>query len=442
MDARPLLLILLISVVLAGAGWHWRARPPSRVPTGVGRRRRWHPRTPDDCPQCRGTALDRVPGAALAPSVRPWAEVKSRRGAPKRRPTQGYACPTSTCPYFGIADERIHALIAYGHHGTRERIPDLRCQACGAKFSARRGTALYHLKSPSTRVGEVLSALAEGLDVAAAVRVFGYREATITRWLIRAGQHAERLHDVLLRDLCLPHVQLDEIRTRLRARAQVIWLWVAIDPLTKLIPAWHLGPRTQDSAHQVVHAVRLVLAPSCVPVVTSDGLRHYYYALTAHFGRWIRSGRRRAWQVADALLYGQVQKVYQRRRLVRVHHRMRCGSLVHLRGRLQALGLSGRLNTAFVERVNLTLRQSVAALTRRTWSTARSTPRLLLEVAWWRAYYHFVRPHRSLRLALPAPQARGGRRQARRYRARTPAMAAGLTTQRWRGAEVLALPCG
>jgi IS1 family transposase len=387
-------------------------------------------------------ALDRKPGATLSPSVRPWGEIKSRRGAPKRRPTAGYACPTPACPYFGISDERVHALIAYGCHGTRERIPDLCCQACGTKFSVRHGTALYRLKTPSTRVGEVLSALAEGLDSGAAVRVFGHRDATITRWLHRASQQAERLHAGLLRDLGLPHLQLDEIRTRLRARAQVLWLWVAIDPLTKLIPAWQLGPRTQESAHRLVHAVHLVLAPGGVPVVTSDGLRLYYYALTAHFGRWVRCGRRRVWQVADTLLYGQVQKLYRGRRLIRVRHRMRCGTLGDLRGTLQALGLSGRLNTAFVERVNLTLRQSVAALSRRTWSTARSSPRLGVEVAWWRAYYHFVRPHGSLRVALPAPQARGGRRQACRYRARTPAMAAGLTTRRWKVVEVLALPCG
>jgi IS1 family transposase/transposase-like protein len=430
--------------VLAGAWWHWRARSPSGAPTGVGRRRHWHPRTPDDCPCCRGTALDRVPGAAIAPSVRPWVEVKSRRGAPKRQPTAGYACPTPTCPYFGITDARIHALIAYGQHGTQERIPDLRCQACGTKFTARRGTALYRLKTPSSRVGVVLSALAEGLDVGAAVRVFGYRETTVTRWLIRAGQHAERLHQALFHDLHLPHVQLDEIRTRLRARARVLWLWVAFDPLSKVIPVLHLGPRTQDAAHQVVHALRVILPPDGVPAVTSDGLRLYYYALTyaltAHFGRWVRCGRRRVWQVTDALLYGQVQKVYRRRCLVRVHHRMRCGTFGDLRTVLQSLGLSGRLNTAFVERVNLTLRQSVAALSRRTWSTARRTPRLLVEVAWWRAYYHFVRPHRSLRVALPTPQARGGGRQAQRYRVRTPAMAAGLTTRRWSPVELLAMP--
>jgi hypothetical protein len=272
MDGRPLLFLIVICVVLAEAGWRWRARRPSGGPQGIGRRRCWHPRTPDDCPCCRGTALDRAPGAASAPSVRPWAEVKSRRGAPKRRPTQGYACPTRTCPYFGIADDRIHALIAYGQHGIQERIPDLRCQACGTKFSARRGTALYRLKTPSTRVGEVLCALAEGLDVAAAVRVFGYRETTITRWLLRAGQHAERLHHALVHDLHLPHIQLDEIRTRLRARERVLWLWVAVDPLSKVIPVLYLGARTQEAAHQVVHALRAVLTPDGVPVVTSDGL--------------------------------------------------------------------------------------------------------------------------------------------------------------------------
>jgi IS1 family transposase len=344
--------------------------------------------------------------------------------------------------YYGITDERLHALVAYGAHGQRERIPDLRCQACGAKFSVRWGSALYRLKTPSSQVGVVLSVLAEGLDVGAAVRVFGYREATITRWLNRAGEHAERLHEVLLRDLSLAHVQLDEIRTRLRARARVLWLWVAFDPVSKVIPVLYLGARTQEAAHRVVHALRTVLLAGEVPVVTTDGLRLYFYALTAHFGQWIGRGRHRAWQVADTLVYGQVQKLYRRRRLVRVHHRMRCGTLEQLRGRLQALGLSGRLNTAFIERVNLTLRQSVAALTRRTWSTARGTPRLRLEVAWWRAYYHLVRPHRSLRLALPTPQARGGRRQACRYRTRTPAMAAGLTPRRWKVVEVLALPCG
>src|SRR4051812_39966973 len=117
---------------------------------------------------------------------------------------------------------------------------------------------------------------------------------------------------------------------------------------------------------------------------------------------------------------------------------MRCGILENLQTTLIRQGLSGRLNTAFVERVNLTLRQGVAALSRRTWATAQTAPGLARQVAWWRAYYHFVRPHHSLRVPLPASPLPSGRR--RRYRARTPAMAAGIATRRWTVAELLAAP--
>ena len=340
--------------------------------------------------------------------------------------TDGYACRRPECAYVGITDAQIHALVADGHQGRTDRIQQFRCQACGAKVSARWGTALAHLKTPPTRIGEVLSALAEGLAVSAAVRVFGHGEGTITRWRNRAAQHAERVHRQFLRGLHLPHLQLDEIRTRLRVRERVTWLWVALDPCTKLIPALALGPRTQQTAHTLVHSLRATLAPACIPVITTDGLRLYFYAITAHFGRWIAAGRRRRWAVDPALLYGQLHKRYQRRRLVRISYQMQCGSHRALRLSMRALGWSGKLQTAFVERVNLTVRQSIAALTRRTWATAQTAVGLQQQLDWWRGYYHFVRPHLSLR--------QGGR-------VRTPAMAAGLVTHRWTAAEFLGYPC-
>jgi len=78
----------------------------------------------------------------------------------------------------------------------------------------------------------VLSALAEGLDPSAAERVFGFRQATITTWLSRAGEHAQTLHERFFCHLQLPYLQLDELRTRLRSAKQILWLWLAIDPLT------------------------------------------------------------------------------------------------------------------------------------------------------------------------------------------------------------------
>jgi hypothetical protein len=145
-----------------------------------------------------------------------------------------------------------------------------------------------------------------------------------------------------------------------------------------------LGPRTQHMAHRVIHSLRQILAPGCVPLFTSDGLNFYFYALTAHFGHWLQVSRRGRkalrWQVATELIYGQVKKCYRRRKLVRVTHLLRLGTEADLTIALQRLGFSGRLNTAFMERVNLTVRHGVAWLARRTWATVKPAPQLLVHL--------------------------------------------------------------
>jgi hypothetical protein len=119
---------------------------------------------------------------------------------------------------------------------------------------------------------------------------------------------------------------------------------------------------------------------------------------------------------------------------------MRCGTRAALQAALRGLGLSGRLTTAFVERLNLTVRRSVAALAGRTWATMQEAPQLLLQLEWWRAYEHFVRPQASLRQALGTQSggAGGGSPSARRQR--TPAMAAFLTGRRSPVGDLLSCP--
>ncbi len=441
-----LLVCLLLSLVLL---WRldWFPLRPSSSQGGAKRstlHRLLKPRCPDDCPACRlASPASSAVGPVSAP-MRPWCEVKSRRGAPKRVNTAGFACPNRMCLYCGITDAHIHALVGDGKHGQAERIQTFRCQACRTTFSARRDTPLYRLKTPSQQIAVVLSALAEGLDPSAAERVFGYRQTTITAWLTRAGEHAQSLHERFFCHLQLPHLQLDELRTRLRSATQVLWLWLAIDPCTKILPVLHLGPRTQHMAHLLIHSLRQRLASGCLPLFTSDGLNLYFYALTAHFGQWLQVGRRgreiRRWQVASGLIYSQVKKCYRRRKLVRVTPVMRLGTQEELTITLQRLGLSGRLNTAFIERVNLTVRHGVAALARRTWATTQQSPHLQAHLEWWRAYYHFVRPHASLRVGLVQLRERGGKLVAQRYRQRTPAMAAGKTNRRWTARDVLSCP--
>ena len=204
-----LLVVCLVLLTLALL-WclDWLAFQPSHSRGGVKRsmfHRLLKPRTPDDCPVCRLASTASSGGGRAPAPVRPWGEVKSRRGAPKRIDTAGFACPNPQCQYFGSTDAHHHALVGDGKHGRAEPIQTFRCQACRTTFTSRRNTPLYRLKTPSQQVAVVLSALAEGLDPSAAERIFGYRQATITTWLTRAGQHAQTLHQRFFCHLRLPH---------------------------------------------------------------------------------------------------------------------------------------------------------------------------------------------------------------------------------------------
>jgi len=399
------------------------------------------PKTADDCPFCRAEK-DKRDDPQPKQALKPWSDVKSPRGRKKTLSTQGYACPNQACRYYGIVDERIHALVGYGRHGKTDRIQDLRCQACGRKISVRWGTALYRLKTSSTKVALILALMAEGVDVSALERVFGIREGTLRTWLTRAGLQAGKVHRHFFHHLILHHLQLDELWAQVRQGGRVVWVWAVVEASSKLVPVLKLGPRTMDLAYSVVHDLFQILQPGCIPIFTSDGLKLYFYALTAHFGRWqLPEGTRKPfWEIPSAFLYAQLKKIHRQRRLVRVERRMLCGELEYLKDGLQALGFSGKINTAFIERLNLTLRQGVSFLARRTWGMAQSTPELEVSLEWWRAYYHYARYHESLRVKLSQPQARKGKQTPRRYRRRTPAMAAGFTPHRWTVFELLSFP--
>jgi IS1 family transposase len=396
------------------------------------------PRTPDNCPHCRQAA--NTPAPAATPAVIPYAQLKSSRGRKKRIDTAGYACPYLDCGFFNNADPAVHALVGYGHHGPPDDpIQDLYCQACRRKFTARRHTPLYRLKTPPAQIAQVLYAVAEGLSPCAAARVFNLSETTVRSWITRAGQHSRCLHNRFLRALQLTHVQLDELRLKLHGAADAAWLWVTCDARTKLIPAFQLGPRTQALAHELIHELAARLTPDCLPVFSSDGLALYFYALTAHFGAWVQNlgERHRRWTVNVQLLYAQVIKRYRHRRVAEVRHQVQLGTPEAYRLALRALGFSGRIQTAFIERLNLTPRRSIAGLARRSWSTAHSLSELALQFEWWRAVYHFARPHASLR-QLVNDNSTGSARP--RYRLRTPAQAAGLVARRWSVQQLLSYP--
>lgn len=447
-DANDIVLLnLLVLVLLFGlmllVDWPnpWRRRAAVKEPVKVPRSLK--PKTGADCPLCQVGEGPHVNEGGQVVTPRPWREGRSPRGRKKGIATAGHACDNCACAYYGITDERIHALVAYGRHGKYERIQDLLCQACGRKFTVRRHTMLYRLKTHSRRVEEALTFLAEGVDVSVLERVWGIGEGTLRTWLTRAGLHAVKLHERFFQELTCRHIQLDELWASVRQESQEVWVWAAMEVTTKVVPVIQLGPRTLAMAYAVVHELcHRMKQDHPLPVFSSDGLRLYFYALTAHCGHWLpaEESLKRVWQLATDFIYGQVKKLQRRRRLVKVERVMLWGGFEMLKSQLKAAGLTGRLNTAFIERLNLTLRQGVALLTRRTWGTAQQMSELALHVDWWRAYYHFVRYHEALRVELAQPMRRQGKQTALRYREQTPAMAAGLVSHRWTVLEVISFP--
>ena len=272
---------------------------------------------------------------------------------------------------------------------------------------------------------------------------------------------AEQLRAFCAYFLCGLHVkqiQLDELYAVLSAvkageisEAKAIkrlsrsphWVWVAIDPVTKLLLTIDVGARTLAMAQCVVHQATLLLAPDCVPLFLTDGNPDYFTAILAHFGHWVQPLRRQVkgpmpkprWMPLPELLYAQVIKTVRRRRLVRISRRVVFGTLEAVELVLSACGW--QINTAFIERVNLSVRQHVAAVGRRVATLCKGEDGLRQQLALYHAYYNFVLPHVSLRQPMLQPVATNGRGSAKMWRPSTPAMAAGLTDHVWSLREVL-----
>jgi IS1 family transposase/transposase-like protein len=424
-----LLAMLLVMVLWQGYDgafkrwWKgWRAKPK--------RTRQLRPRTPADCQDCRLAEAERGPERVKARER--WSDVKSRRGRPKTHDSEGQACMNPRCVYYKETDAMYHALRWDGKRNACEETDQWECGACGSKHTAWLGTPLYGLKTASERVKLATHLAMVGMSIAAISEVMGHSEETVRQWLVRGGVHSERLHERILRDLVVGHIQLDELVNKVRHLGRRVWVWTAQDALSKAWLAWHVGKRTQADAHRLVHRVKAVLAADCVPVFTSDGLQQYFYALTAHFGEWVEEeGKRKpVWQVQPSLLYGQFRKLKVGRRLKQVYTKMLCGTRCELEAILQGVGLTGKIQTAFIERLNLTLRHLVAALSRRGWALAHNREGLRWRMALAAGYYNFCRTHHSLRV----PMGEG------RFRGRTPAMALGVTNHCWRVHEFITHP--
>jgi hypothetical protein len=171
------------------------------------------------------------------------------------------------------------------------------------------GTIFHGKRASVACIVRVIACLAEGLGIRGTARVFEVDPNTVLQWLVAAADQLRAFSRHFLHDLRVGHVQRDELFALLSAvkdgavsTAEAIehverspsWVWVAMDPESKLLLAIDVGERTLAMAQRFVHHVTQVLAPDCAPLLRTEGFREYVTALLTHYGHWVYPQRWRA----------------------------------------------------------------------------------------------------------------------------------------------------
>jgi hypothetical protein len=417
-------LVALVCVFLMLC-WLWPndAASPHQpiVPTKPSRRKRSKDPKPfaglTQRPQC--ALCEREATQAHEPPPAPPEPMPPTHRRPRTVETSQHFCPHGGCRYRGWLGRGN--LRANGHpNGGPWR--QFQCTACEGYFPEHHGTIFHGKQVAVELIVHVLACVAEGLGIRATARVFEVAPNTVLHWLGEAAEQLRAFSASFLCDLHLEQLQLDELYAVLRefkageiSDAEAIkrlerspyWVWTVMDPQSKLLVVVDVGSRTLAMAQRVVHQVTEMLARDCVPLLLTEGLQDYGTALLTHFGQWRQPARRQdkgprpkpRWMPLPALRYAQVVKSYQRRRIVGVTHRVVFGTRLAIAQVLAQCGWT--INTAFVERLNLDIRQCVSGVGRRVNTLCQGETGLQQQLVLFQVYHNFVLPHVSLRQALP-----------------------------------------
>ena len=285
------------------------------------------------------------------------------------------------------------------------------------------------LRKPTGLIVIVVTLLAYGCPIQAIVHAYGLDERTVASWRDRAGQHCEQVHQALVEQgrLDLVHVQADEIRVK--GRSIIAWMGLAMMVSTRL---WLAGvvsaTRDRQLADRLLLQIRACSQAACALLISTDGWAAYPGSIRRAFREKIKetAGRGRAClHVWSDLCIATVIKRTEKKRVVEVTRRMTLGTLEQASRLLQASRGGTTLNTAFIERLNGTMRERLAALTRKCRHAASRLAGLETGMYLIGSTYNFCWPHHE----LSKPTHLGG--------LTTPAMAAGLTDHVWSMEELL-----
>lgn len=292
------------------------------------------------------------------------------------------------------------------------------------------------LRKPRELIVVVVTLLAYGCPVQAIVHAFGLDERTVASWRDQAGNHCQHVHQALVEQgkLDLVHVQADEIR--IKGCKIIAWMGLAMMVSTRL---WLGGvvslTRDRSLADRLLAQVRACCQPLRALLVCTDGWNAYPGSIQRAFREKVKetAGRGRAClQVWPQLVIGTVIKRTVKRRVVEVTRRVAYGSLKRAMVLLRRSRGGTMLNTAFIERLNGTMRERLASLTRKCRHAARRLEALHSGMYLLGTTYNFCWAHHELSAVRDA--ATGKRHASLKC---TPAMAAGLSDHIWSVYELL-----
>jgi IS1 family transposase/transposase-like protein len=362
-------------------------------------------------------------------------------------------CPNKCCRYYGIPFQPGKMVKNGSSHGQLQAL----CRGCGGSVALSYATAYYGLESDPALFETAVRALAEGNAIRATGRIVQIDKNTVCDWLHRAALHCRSVALYFWGHLHVTECQLDELWGFVHTKEAHLpcaklycetygdaWVWLAFAPVWRVVLAFVVGKRTQENADLLLDRVKDV-TDGHIPFFTSDQLPEYDDALLHTYGVWVqpeRKGDRGRYPQprlvpTTELLYAQVVKVREHGRVTEVKTQVVFGKPEAIADKLAHSSVSDTINTSFVERDNLTQRQSNRRLTRRTNGFSK-------EIIWFEkqlwlsmAYYHFVLPHHSLRQPLETPKPTRGTGTPKRWKPITPAMAAGMTDHVWTTTELL-----
>ncbi len=336
------------------------------------------------------------------------------------------SCPNLACPdkgAVGAGNVRVHSHVERRY----------RCRTCQRTFAATTNTPLYRLHHPVATMTLVLTLLVHGcpIPIPAIVAAFGLDERTVRAWLHKAGAHAALLHDRMTVAVEARQVQADEIRVRVRGGA--VWAALALDVGSRLWVATAVARRRDGLLVHLLLRRTLTAVAGRAFLLAVDGFASYVTATRALVRVPERTGRRGrpplVWPEGFALAQVVKAGLQRGKGIVR---RVVVGTEGTVAAALAASHGGVAINTAYIERLNATLRERLAPLVRRRRTPAQGVPLIEGGLHLLRLSYNDCWAHESLRLrAIGTGQ---------RWLERTPAMAAGLADRPYGLGELLQMP--